>query len=61
MRRFKLYRVPGKGWRYQSDHGWFYIGIAGEIYAFHMEIGRFSVCFMSKRGKKVEASLEAAS
>ena len=34
---------PGEGWKIQSNRGWFFLGVAGRIYAFHLEVGRLSI------------------
>jgi hypothetical protein len=34
---------PHGGWKWTSAKGYLYLGIAGDVYAFHLAIGRFDV------------------
>lgn len=58
MKRWRspFYRVPtapGGGWKWQSrGKGKVFLGIAGDLYAFHLEIGRFGVTFDASEKKR---------
>lgn len=49
-------KIPSRyGWKWENRRRWLYLGLGGDIYAFHLEIGRFSVSWEStKRWSKTQ-------
>lgn len=49
---FKIWRFlnreeTGKRW-YQSRRGWFYIGFGGDLFLFHLSLGRLTITYDAK-------------
>jgi hypothetical protein len=46
---------PHGGWKWTSAKGYLYLGIAGDVYAFHLAIGRFDVTVESSAERRPPA------
>jgi hypothetical protein len=46
---------PHGGWKWTSAKGYLYLGIAGDVYAFHLAIGRFDVTVESSAERRAAA------
>lgn len=51
---------PHGGRKWSSRRGYVFLGIAGDVYAFHLEIGRFAVTVESSAERRANAKARRA-
>lgn len=56
----RVNKGPNGGRAWDSPKGWFYLGIGGEIYVFHLELGRFSLSIQASEETRANAKARRA-